>query len=70
MRRPALHPAQFFNILLSVVWNGSHLVLGQWGGVTLVFGGIGMQIWVKHQAHKKRAAAGKHAPHNGHAKAH
>lgn len=62
-------PSQFFNILLSVVWNGSKLMGGQWGGVGFVFGGIGLQIWVKHQAHKKRVAAGSHAPHDsGHAK--
>lgn len=39
--------SQFFNVLLSVLYNKSTLRAGQWVGVVMVFTGLGQQIRLK-----------------------
>ncbi|KAG2448968.1 hypothetical protein HYH02_005722 [Chlamydomonas schloesseri] len=48
---------KFFNILLSVVWNGNPLLANQWLGVAMVFAGLLMQGYMKGKKphHKKKA---------------
>ena len=38
---------KMLTMVLSVVWYGKSLTAGQWSGVALVFGGIGMEAWVQ-----------------------
>lgn len=47
---------KFFNILLSVWWNGNPLRGGQWAAVGMVFSGIGLSVKLKAGAHGKKAA--------------
>lgn len=44
---------KFFNILLSVVWNGNPLLPQQWLAVALVFLGLLVSALTKTQRHKK-----------------
>mmetsp|Transcript_28130 Transcript_28130/g.91909 ORF Transcript_28130/g.91909 Transcript_28130/m.91909 type:complete len:330 (+) Transcript_28130:118-1107(+) len=45
---------KFFNILLSVVINGTVLKPEQWFGVGMVFGGVSLATWEKQQRSTKR----------------
>ncbi|GIL63718.1 hypothetical protein Vafri_17744 [Volvox africanus] len=48
---------KFFNILLSVLWNGNPLLLNQWVGVAMVFTGLVVQGLMKSKSkHSKRKA--------------
>ena len=47
---------KFFNILLSVLWNGNPLLPQQWVAVGLVFSGLFVSSWTKSRRHA--AAAG------------
>ncbi|RMZ85438.1 hypothetical protein DV737_g877, partial [Chaetothyriales sp. CBS 132003] len=40
---------KMLTMVLSVVWYGKSLTLGQWAGVGLVFGGIGTEAWIQRQ---------------------
>lgn len=50
---------KMLTMLLSVVWFGHRLTLGQWGGVTLVFGGVGAEAiigrWEKQKKEREKA---------------
>eukprot|EP00887_Chlorella_sp_A99_P002743 scaffold6.g2743.t1 len=48
---------KFFNILLSVLWNGNPLLPQQWGAVALVFGGLLVSSISKSRLHRP------HKPH-------
>lgn len=54
---------KMLTMLLSVVWFGHKLTLGQWGGVALVFGGVGAEAvigrWEKAKKEKERRGATK-----------
>jgi UDP-galactose transporter B1 len=41
-------------MLLSVLWFGKRLTSGQWLGVGLVFGGVGVEGWIQHRDKKKK----------------
>lgn len=47
---------KFFNILLSVVWNGNPLLLQQWAAVLMVFAGLLVSSYYKS---RRKPAAGK-----------
>lgn len=42
-------------MMLSVVWYGHRLTEMQWLGVSMVFGGIGVEARIKHQAEMRKA---------------
>lgn len=46
-------------MLLSVMWFGHRLTLGQWGGVALVFGGVAAEGVIGRWEKKKKERAGK-----------
>jgi UDP-galactose transporter B1 len=47
---------KFFTILVSVFWFGHNLVAAQWGGVSLVFLGLGIDMYFKAKASKAKKA--------------
>ena len=47
---------KFTSILVSSVWTGSPLSAQQWSGVTMVFAGLSVQIYLKWQRQKQRSA--------------
>ena len=47
---------KFTSILVSSIWTGSPLSAQQWSGVTMVFAGLSVQIYLKWQRQKQRSA--------------
>eukprot|EP00850_Spirogloea_muscicola_P003157 SM000012S25419 [mRNA] locus=s12:1004440:1006471:+ [translate_table: standard] len=57
---------KFMSILISAVWTGSPLAVGQWGGVFMVFAGLSMQIFLKWQRSRARAKRTLSSPARNH----
>ncbi|CAM9538177.1 unnamed protein product, partial [Ectocarpus sp. 8 AP-2014] len=47
---------KFFTIVLSVILYGHTIGLRQWGGVAIVFAGIGFEMRGKYQHHREKSA--------------
>lgn len=53
---------KLFTMLLSVVWFKHTLAFGQWAGIALVFGGIGLEAYIKLRNAKSKEQITKSAP--------
>eukprot|EP00270_Netrium_digitus_P010905 TRINITY_DN341_c0_g1_i4.p1 TRINITY_DN341_c0_g1~~TRINITY_DN341_c0_g1_i4.p1 ORF type:complete len:357 (+),score=3.43 TRINITY_DN341_c0_g1_i4:166-1236(+) len=46
---------KFMSILISAIWTGNSLTSHQWGGVSLVFSGLSLQIYLKWKRMRQRS---------------